>query len=738
MVSEHSELCEAGILARLQRRKVVQWSVVYTAGAWGLLQGVAYMVDTFAWPRPIQQVATLAALVGLPIVIVVAWFHGDRGQQRVSGTEFAILTLLFAVGGMIFWQYQFATDEASFAATSARTGGVREASVAESRPSIAVLPFDNRSDERKDAYFVDGIHDDILTQLTKVSAMRVISRTSVEQFRDTRLTSREIAAKLGVTKVLKGGVQRAGDRVRITVQLIDAATDAHLWAESYDRQLTVANIFAIQSEVAAAVASALRAELTPAELARATSVPTGNLEAWEAFQLGRQRQAHRTSESLAQAAAYFQTAIDLDPAFASAYAGLAENALLQVDHTGQAREPGIARAERLVAKALQLDPNLVEAVTLVAGLADAREDFARAEAGYVKAIALNPNYATAHHWYSTMLTTVGRYEESLKFAEQARQLDPMSAVVNLNLGGARELLGRFDEALLSYRRAVEIDPDMALAYQKIGQLYVFALGRTDEGLPWCETAVRLDPTNPYRIINLAILHLQLAGGHDAEARRVLEKALQQGLPAANNGMVLYFMNRGELAEARPYAEKAHAADARNWLAVGALRILDLREGNPEVARERYARSFPELFDNEAVITGFNYVAAIDAAQVLLTLGETDRAAQLLDRAEQFIRAKRRMGSEGFGIADVQILVLRGRTADALAALRQAERDGWRLGWRFFRDVDPTLAAIRDESEFKAIFGDIERDMAAQRARVDARRDDITRERAGSGELDVET
>ena len=173
-----------------------------------------------------------------------------------------------------------------------------------------MLPFENRSREADDAFFVDGIHDDILTQLSKVSALRVISRTSVEQFRDTKLAIRAIADQLGVTKILEGGVQRAGDRVRVTVQLIDAATDAHLWAENYDRELSAANIFAIQSEVAGAIAGALRATLSGDEKASVNAVPTQNLEAWEAYQLGKQRMAQRTSAALAEAERFFRRAID--------------------------------------------------------------------------------------------------------------------------------------------------------------------------------------------------------------------------------------------------------------------------------------------------------------------------------------------------------------------------------------------------------------------------------------------
>jgi len=239
-----------GLWTRLRRRKVVQWGLVYVAAAWGFLQGLEYISESFNWPQQVRQIAVLVLVIGLPVVLVLAWYHGDRGQQRITTPEFAILTLLLLLGGGAFWYYQHVSEAGRDAAATAETAQPpRSLAVSDARPSIAVLPFENRSRLEDDAYFVDGIHDDILTQLTKVGALKVIARTSVEQFRDTKLTTREIGEKLGVTKVLEGAVQRAGNRVRVTVQLIDAMTEAHMWAESYDRELTAANIFALQSEV---------------------------------------------------------------------------------------------------------------------------------------------------------------------------------------------------------------------------------------------------------------------------------------------------------------------------------------------------------------------------------------------------------------------------------------------------------------------------------------------------------
>jgi len=315
---EHSSIWD-----RLRRRKVVQWTLAYAAGAWGLLQGLQFVVDAFEWPNRVLKLGTVAALVGLPLVVAIAWFRGERGAQRVTRTELAVVTILFLLGGSLFWHYQRstpATDSSGSAASSIESESTTPAT--DAGPSIAVLPFDNRSAKEDDIYFVDGIHDDILTQLSKISALKVISRTSVEQFRDTKLPMKDIAEQLGVTRILEGGVQRAGDRVRISVQLIDAATDAHLWAESYDRELTAANIFAIQSEVATAIAAAMTASLTSAERTRLNAIPTQNLAAWEAYQLGRRELAKRTATALANAETFFQEAIDRDPRFAPPYAGV--------------------------------------------------------------------------------------------------------------------------------------------------------------------------------------------------------------------------------------------------------------------------------------------------------------------------------------------------------------------------------------------------------------------------------
>jgi len=712
-----------GTWTRLRRRKVVQWGIAYAAGAWVLLQGVALIRDTFGWSHQIQQIVMLVLLIGLPIVLVLAWYHGDRGEQRIRRTELAILTLLFLVGGGLFWLYQRDSD-APAAATREAAAPASVTTIAADGPSIAVLPFENRSAQQDDAFFVDGIHDDILTQLSKISALKVISRTSVEQFRDTRLPTKTIAEQLGVKSILEGGVQRAGERVRINVQLIDASSDAHLWAESYDRELTAANIFAIQTELAAAIAGALKAALTPAEKARVQAVPTRNLEAWEAYQLGKQRLAKRTSEGLVEGESFFRQAIKLDPTFALAHAGLADSLTLQVAYGDVPFVKTLEQAQAAVETALQLDPGLSEAWASSGLIAFYRDQNDRAEQMYRRAIELNPNYATAHHWLSQMLNGLGRSAEALGPAERAVELDPLSAIVHANLASPLESLGHFPEAAAQYRRAIEIDPSTPVPYANLGYLMAYSLNRFADAAPLIQKAVDLDPGNSGWSGGLAGLYLDL--DDESKSFATIEQAARRLPDDAFIQLWLAFINlvRLDNAGTARHAERSLALYPRNYGALVLLRNADLQSGRYGDALARYQTAYPELFvQGVPRLDLSNYGVAIDLALVLQKRNDTARGNVLLDSAAQAIGGIPRLGKNGYGITDVQIYALRGEKRAALAALRDAEKAGWRGGsypWRYFRDFDPALASIRNDPEFKAVFADIEHDMARQRAELAAR------------------
>ena len=715
-----TERANEGAWTRLRRRKVVQWSLAYTAGAWALLQVIGFLADAFHWPDATKQVAAIVLAIGVPIVLTLAWYHGDRGYESPSRAEFFILATLLLLGGGVLWLYgqrdtQVPAAAAPAAAPAATQGS--SAAFADERPSIAVLPFENRSRVDDDVFFVDGIHDDILTQLSKVSALKVISRTSVEQFRDTKLSTKAIGEQLGVRSILEGGVQRAGDRVRINVQLIDAASDAHLWAESYDRELTAVNIFAIQSEVAAAIAAALKATLTAGEKVRVEAPYTQKLEAWEAYQLGRQRLAKRTSESLAEAEQYFRKAIDIDPTLAIAYVGVADSLLQKVGFTGYPPAATLARAAEAIGEALTLEPNLAEAVAGAASIAMMKEDYKAAEGGFRRAIDLSPSSVTAYRGCARLYGLMGRNDDSLRCATKAAELDPLSVAENLSLGRALERVGRFEDALARYHKAIEIDPSVPSSYLLVGSVYAHAIGRLDQAVPWFERAARIDSGNPAYSLALAGSNVDL--GNLVEARRWLEDATRHGAEYNDVATVnaLMHLYAGELSQAEQISQKVLESDPRNPHALNTLRIVGLRTRRRADALGFYAKGFPELaISDPPVIDGSNYRSAVDFAGLLLETGADDRATQLLDGSERMLGSLQRMGWEGYGILDVQIHALRGEKGRALRALQQASSAGWRgFAWRYYRDFEPTLVSIREEPEFQTIFADIERDLARQRA-----------------------
>ncbi|MEO5719395.1 MAG: hypothetical protein ABIR29_12615, partial [Chthoniobacterales bacterium] len=306
---------------RLKQRKLVQWALAYGAAAFALLQGIDVVAQQFDWPEGLRRGITLALVVGFFVTLVLAWYHGERGAQKATGTELLILALLLSLGGAFLWRYS--------AGAHAPTPDRPIAAPAQAAPtpakSIAVLPFENLSAEKENAYFVEGIQDEILTRLAKISALKVISRTSTMRYASRPDNLREVGRQLGVATILEGSVQRAEGSVRVNLQLIDAASDTHLWAETYDRE--VKKIFSVESEVAQSVADALKATLLPTESARIANVPTKNPAAYDLFLKGKyffnQLQTSSVKDPVANgraAAAAFGGAIAADPNFALAYA----------------------------------------------------------------------------------------------------------------------------------------------------------------------------------------------------------------------------------------------------------------------------------------------------------------------------------------------------------------------------------------------------------------------------------
>ena len=354
----------SSFFAELRRRNVVRAAIAYMVTAWLLAQIADLVLENFRAPEWVMQALLILLAVGLPVTLMVAWAFeftpaGIQRESEITGEPAATEHTSRRFDRIIIAVLVLALASSLYANFSDRM--LPETREQASGRTIAVLPFENRSASDEDAFFVDGIHDDILTHLTRIGTIKVISRTSVERFADTNLSIPEIGAELGATSILEGGVQRAGDRVRVNVQLIDADSDEHLWAETYDRELTARNVFSIQSEIAAAVAVAMRTALTDDEQKRIASVPTDNLEAYEAYLLGKQRLAKRTGASLREAQEYFLRATELDPQFALAYVGLADSYQLEQTYVREHGSGLLEKAEAAITEAIRLDNDLGEA-----------------------------------------------------------------------------------------------------------------------------------------------------------------------------------------------------------------------------------------------------------------------------------------------------------------------------------------------------------------------------------------
>jgi serine/threonine-protein kinase len=334
--------------------------------------------------------------------------------------------------------------------------------------SIAVLPFENLSEEKSSAYFADGIQDEILTRLSKIADLKVISRTSTQRYKHTSQSPSQIAHQLGVANLLEGSVQKTDDQVRVNVQLITAANDTHLWAETYDRELT--DIFVVESDIATTIAKTLQARLTGAEEAAIAKRPTANREVYELCLKGRFFWNKRTAADLRKAIEYFNQALDKDPSYAPAYAGLTDAYLILSQYGAASPADSFPQAIAAAKKAIELDDTLAEAHTsLACSLAYYDFDFEQSVKEFERAIQLNPNYATAHHWLSNgVLSALGRFERAITEGKRAVELDPLSLVINADLGQDFFYARRYDEAIAHLRKTIEMDPRFYFAHWVLG------------------------------------------------------------------------------------------------------------------------------------------------------------------------------------------------------------------------------------------------------------------------------
>jgi len=465
----------ANFFAELKRRNVYKVAVAYAIVGWVIAQIATQIFPFLEIPNWFVRLVIVLIAIGFPIALVIAWAF-EATPEGIKRTEVAdtmpvsaatrrkkhawiyVVVIAAAISVTLFFLGRYTAGNKSVA------------SVPNELPakSIAVLPFDNLSRDPDNAYFAEGVQDEILTRLAKVADLKVISRTSTQRFKSAPSDLREIAKQLGVMNIVEGSVQKANDQVRVNVQLINAMTDAHLWADTYDRKLI--DIFSVESEIAKTIADTLQAKLTGSEKQMMAAQPTTDTVAYELYHKGRSLWEKRSGDNIPKAIAFYEQAIARDPNYALAYAGLAQAYILLPFYSGADRFDAYLKAKDAALKALRLDSNLAQAHAALGKVLFFSEiDLAGAKREYKRAIELEPNDATAHHWFGNdSLAALGQFEEAIAEGKRSVELDPLSVVINVDLGETFYYAHRYEEAARQMRKALEIDPTSFYAHYNLG------------------------------------------------------------------------------------------------------------------------------------------------------------------------------------------------------------------------------------------------------------------------------
>ena len=455
---------------RLKERKLVQWALAYVAAAFALLQGLDIIAQQFGWPEGVRRGSTLALVVGFVLTLVLAWYHGERGKQRVTGTEVFVLALLVSLGGLLFWRFTNSSPAPGVAPVSAIVPNVIP------EKSIAVLPFENLTDDKNAAYFADGIQDEILTKLASIADLKVISRTSTRRFKSAPDNVREIAQQLGVAHLLEGSVQKSNDQVRVNVQLINAIKDSHVWAETYDREFK--DIFGVEGEIATTIADTLQVKLTGTAKRLLAARPTENAQAHQFYLQGVFYHARGSKEDYRKAIDFYREAVRLDPRYALAWTELSISwmNLSRKFLNGQEAQDAYAQALAAAQSALALDPKLAAAHTARGLVLESNFDWKGAEAEFRRAIELAPHDDAPKATLADLMATLGHPEQAVELAREELKSDPLCASCYHWLASYLSALDRLDEAEQAIRKAIELQPGHADFYT---QLTVIAIQRGD-------------------------------------------------------------------------------------------------------------------------------------------------------------------------------------------------------------------------------------------------------------------
>ena len=509
-------------IQQIKQRKIVQWLLAYLAGAWLLLQVVDLLADMYGWPVGVLRPLPVILGVGSLLVLILAWYHGEKGAQRVSAAELILIAGVLTIAGA---GVALLGRDGQGAVVAAETDTNTE------QGSIAVLPFADMSPGKTQAFFSDGLTEELLNVLAQIPELRVAARTSSFSFRDSKLPIDSIARALRVNYVLEGSVRTQGDQVRITAQLINAATGYHMWSETYDRQIK--DIFAVQDEISSAIVRNLRLKLQPGTSAKLVQAGTADPEAHTLVLKGVHAFNGRDRAGAAKSADYFKQAIARDPNYAQAHAYLAQTYWMQAYRRWLPADEGYQLARKQVDEAIRLDPNNALAYVVRGRVLDVHDwKFGEAEAAFTRAAQINPGLADIYLNRAWLLMRLGRPQEAIADAQRATRLDPVSAAAHNSLGSMYSYARQSEAAITAYRAALELSRDASIVMANLALTYC-DLNRCAEGAVIVDSLMLRAADDPYILTTHGYTHALL--GHRELAEADLRKLI--ALPNVSSYLV---------------------------------------------------------------------------------------------------------------------------------------------------------------------------------------------------------
>jgi len=696
----------SAFLRQLKERKITQWALAYFAGAWLFLEVFGFIADHFGWRSVIVQGMSITLGMGLLVVLVLAWFHGEKGRQGLGLVEGLLLATLSIITLALL--LQLSTGESKRELERITFSGVAEPS----RPSVAVLPFVNATDDPEQQYFSEGVSEELINTLSRLPDLRVAARTSSFQFAGPHkgIELVGIARDLGVATLVEGSVRRYGDAVRVTASLINAEDGFQMWSENFDRNMT--DIFVIQDDIAGAIATALHVHLAR-DGAIEPGVPrTASIDAYNLYLLGRHHFEKRTDFELAQAQRYFEDAIEKDPLYAPAYNGLVDSILLQSDvaYGDEPVEQSIALALPLIKQSLKLNPFLAETHASLGFLRMFEHDSLASEAALLRAIELSPNMSRAYLWLYITYQQLNQQTKAFETLQRTFALDPLSPIVNANMAAEWWIRGKNQQALQAAQRVIQLTPDGPLGYRRSGRIK-WTSGELAAAVNWYRQSLEVAPGDPNSKLELGSLLVDLGIFEEAES-------------LLGEQRYVVFLAQGRLEEALSVVRSALEERPQDPRTIVAAARTESRAGNFGQVRfllepliEEPETGTGPLFQATAVHFWDPQVAAMDLVVALLETGDIDKGLALLSEVKRHFLFLKNEGLNHpmLSFQEARILALEGKQDEALGVLRKIIAAGW-LCW--YLDGDPALKNLQDNREFVSIISDRNMLVDMERAKLE--------------------